>query len=291
MRVKYILTFKEVMSALNSKQDNPPTFNINKYPLPPIAYDMGLVTACKTAFEWRNNSQIVGKEYAKFPFFQFTGGSWNMTPNCQLIVNSIFGQYGEEAIAYSLENNETEIIKASSEALNSILNVLEFTYDKYDKLLSLYDTQKTKLLNQIESSNGLTHSVAISETDNTDEATTDNMSANSSSENSGFNKFKDTPQSAVTIDSLGDDYNTDVNITKSETSGTDQSAESISRDIDRSLSRVENVTDAGTNKTDRDTPMARLDEIQRLYRKVLEQWVNEFKMLFWPIDNHFEMEE
>ena len=291
MRVKYILTLREVLGSLMSLTQG--QFDISFYKGGKYHKDNNVGNdfpyICQLAYYWTQGQN--SPEFTEFPFFEYSSGTWKMTTHGKEIINAVFRQYGDEAFITCEDISQNDVRAVSTEALDDLMNLLNMTYDKYDKLLSLYDTQKAKLLNQIESSNGLTHSVAISETDNTDEATTDNMSANSSSENSGFNKFKDTPQSAVTIDSLGDDYNTDVNITKSETSGTDQSAESISRDIDRSLSRVENVTDAGTNKTDRDTPMARLDEIQRLYRKVLEQWVNEFKMLFWPIDNHFEMEE
>lgn len=77
---------------------------------------------------------------------------------------------------------------------------------------------------------------------------------NSENNNKAYSKFKDTPQGSVTLATLdSDNYNTNVTINESENTLTDE----------------------------RDTPIARIKEIQERYVNLFEEWSKEFKAFFW----------
>lgn len=76
------------------------------------------------------------------------------------------------------------------------------------------------------------------------------------STNKGYNKFKDTPQGTVSMEQLdSDNMNTNVTINENENTYSDE----------------------------RDTPVARIKEIQERYVSLYEEWVHEFKMFFWEV--------
>jgi hypothetical protein len=77
----------------------------------------------------------------------------------------------------------------------------------------------------------------------------------SNSKTSAFNKFKDTPQGAVTLANLGDDYNTNVSINQNEYEFEDG----------------------------RDTPVSRLEEIESKLNNLYGLWAYDFKMFFWVV--------
>ena len=112
--------------------------------------------------------------------------------------------------------------------MDNLLNMFVVTFPKYKELYSALETEKNNLLRGV----------------------------NATSTNKGYNKFKDTPQGAVTMEQLdSDNMNTNVTINENENTYSDE----------------------------RDTPVARIKEIQERYVNLYEEWGKEFKMLFWEV--------
>ena len=110
--------------------------------------------------------------------------------------------------------------------MDNILNMFDVTFPKYKELYSALEKEKNNLLR------GVTATTA----------------------NKGYNKFKDTPQGAVSMEELdSDNMNTNVTIQENKNTYSDE----------------------------RDTPIARIKEIQERYVKLYDEWGNEFKNFFW----------
>ena len=101
------------------------------------------------------------------------------------------------------------------------------TYSKYEQLFAYYNDLKGKLLEGVKSKN---------------------KAKNAS-------KYKDTPQNSVTLDNLGDGFNSNVTVYESENDFEDG----------------------------RDTPVARLNEIEMKLSNLYGQWAYDFRVFFWEV--------
>ena len=162
------------------------------------------------------------------PFVEWDSSmrKWKFVPPFEDFFKYLFKEYSNSYCACSESDEDSDIINASSNFMDNILNMFVVTFPKYKELYTSLEKEKNNLLR------GVT-------------ATTTNK---------GYNKFKDTPQGAVSMEVLdSDNMNTNVTIQENENAYSDE----------------------------RDTPVARIKEIQERYVKLYEEWGNEFKVFFW----------
>ena len=162
------------------------------------------------------------------PFVEWDSSmqKWKFVPPFEDFFKYLFKEYASSYCACSESDEDSDIIKASSNFMDNILNMFVVTFPKYKELYSALEKEKNNLLR------GVTATTA----------------------NKGYNKFKDTPQGAVSMEILdSDNMNTNVTIQENENTYSDE----------------------------RDTPVARIKEIQERYVKLYEEWGNEFKVFFW----------
>lgn len=196
--------------------------------------DAGLTTL--PFFEWDNdNSKYVLKAHFK------------------AIMDYLLRQYGASYCIVCPALEDSLLLECSVEFMDSLMDKLFTTYDKYSAILDAYDDQRTKLLDGVKF-----------KSKDTGKAYGNSSGSNSSS---GFSKFKDTPQGSVSIEDLGDDYNTNVSVNE----GQGSNSQTFSND-----STMDRETE-----DQKETPIERLRELEEKYLKVFEVWGKEFLSLFW----------
>ena len=162
------------------------------------------------------------------PFFKWDSDSskYILQDNFKAILDYIFRQYGDSYCVASPSMEDSELVHFATNFLDSFMDILFQTYDKYNMLINAYKAQEAHLLEGVKVNNHYTN----------------------------VNKFKETPQGAVTIQDLGDDYNSNVSINENE----------------------------GETEDQRGTPIERLLELEG-YKKIMEDWAREFSPLFWEV--------
>ena len=224
----FVLTFGEALSVLYDVQYPILTrFNGSKW-IPGNVIDAEkleqiLSTAFNIDFLDHEDKSLNGT-----PFVEWDSSmqKWKFVPPFEDFFKYLFKEYGNSYCACSETDEDSDIIKSSSNLMDNILNMFVVTFPKYKELYSALEKEKNNLLR------GVTATTA----------------------NKGYNKFKDTPQGAVSMEVLdSDNMNTNVTIQENENTYSDE----------------------------RDTPVARIKEIQERYVKLYEEWGNEFKIFFW----------
>lgn len=162
------------------------------------------------------------------PFYEWDtqNTKWKIKANYKLIIDFLFRQYGNSYCICSPSIDDDELVHFATLFMDSFLDISVATFDKYNAIINAYTTQEAHLLDGVKTSNNYTN----------------------------INKYKDTPQGSVSIEDLGDDYNTNVTINENE----------------------------GHSEDMKGTPIERLNELEA-YQKVLENWANEFRELFWEV--------
>lgn len=226
--VDFVLKFKETMSILKT----PLTAPLNSFDgalwKSSNLLSQNFKTICENAFGWNFTDQNE-KSLQNISFMEWdtNNSTWKFKQLFLDFIDYLFKEHGESYCVITSNDNVSSLVKASTELLDNVMNRLFETYDKYDQMFTYYTTLKNNLLNGVKSK----------------------------SEISSFNKFKDTPEGAVTIENLGDDYNTNVTVNKSESSFED----------------------------DRETPVSRLQEIENKLMNLYGVWASDFKQFFWEI--------
>lgn len=224
----FVLTFGEALSVLYDVQNPILTrFNGSKW-IPGNVIDSEklehiLSGAFNIDFSVHEDKSLNGT-----PFVEWVSSmqKWKFVPPFEDFFKYLFKEYSNSYCACSESDEDSEIIKASSNFMDNILNMFVVTFPKYKEIYSALEKEKNNLLR------GVTATTA----------------------NKGYNKFKDTPQGAVSMEVLdSDNMNTNVTIQENENTYSDE----------------------------RDTPVARIKEIQERYVKLYEEWGNEFKVFFW----------
>lgn len=244
--VFYTLTFREAMSIISTNgisltQFDKPAWYKNNSLSKAIT---GIISRAYDA----TTAAALDDFYTRCPIFEYSNNSWTLTAYGKKLLDYLMNEYGN-SYAVNCENDEaTTLFKNSVSLLDSIFNIIYVTYDKYKVLLDAYANESNFLRGVISTQN-----------------TSGSSSATSAYNNAGFNKDKDTPQSAVTLASLGDDYNSNVSVNES-TGGNSNQAESQG---------------AITTEDERDSVIARLAEVEEKYSNLIDKWAREFKPLFW----------
>ena len=168
------------------------------------------------------------------------------------LVDFLFQEFGDSFCLRCPSEDDSDYISYSTLFLDNFTNLIIATYDKYNVLYTAYQTEKTQLLRGVKGTY----------------TGSSNSTNTGSSSNSGYSKQKDTPQNAVSLASLdSDNYNTSVNVNSGESSNSQQLY----------------ASDTRTAVEERDTPIARLKEIEDKYKNILKDWSEEFIPLFWEV--------
>lgn len=190
------------------------------------------------------------------PFYEWDAeaNSWKAKENFNKILDFVFRQYGD-SYCLNVPDLESETLKKYAIMfMDSFLDISVANFQKYDAIFNLYDRE-----------NNLMRGVKYTAKDTSSSLATNNGTNGGTS----FSKFKDTPQSEVTLEDLGDDYNSNVNINQNtgETHNTTTGSNTLNR----------------TAEDERETPIDRLKAIQDKYMRVLNSWANEYQELFWEV--------
>lgn len=226
----FVLTFGEALSVLYDIENPIITrFNGSKWNPANVVDSEKLKTILNEAFNI-DFTNALDKSLLDTPFVEWnsTDSEWKFVAPFEDFFKYLFKEYGASYCVYSDTDNDVDIIAGSSKFMDNLLNMFVVTFPKYKELYSALETEKNNLLRGVS-------------------ATTTNK---------GYNKFKDTPQGAVTMEQLdSDNMNTNVTINENENTYSDE----------------------------RDTPVARIKEIQERYVNLYDEWAHEFKMFFWEV--------
>ena len=223
----FVLTFKEALSVLFDFEN----VELDRYSIGGL-WDSGnaidenslkniLSNAYSLDFDLQTEEQL-----QNVPFLKWETNTYKIIDPFIPFFKYLFKEYGNSYCVYSESDEDADMIKGSLNFMDNILNMFVVTFPKYKELYSALEKEKNNLLR------GVTATTA----------------------NKGYNKFKDTPQGAVSMEELdSDNMNTNVTIQENENTYSDE----------------------------RDTPVARIKEIQERYVKLYDEWGKEFKVFFW----------
>ena len=256
MKKELTLEFREVLSVLSNfniiKTD---WFTGGKYELKNTMSNY-IKDILENAYSYNFENQY-DEAIITLPFFEWDSNQeqpqYECKENFNAIINYLFRQYGDSYCTKAESMEEPELVKACTLFFDNVMDILFVTYDKYSAVIDYYKDEENKLLN----------GVKFASKDTTYQGGTNSSSSNSKN----YNKYKDTPQNAVSLESLGDDYNTTVDVGEGEgsASGSFENSGWISRE----------------SEDQRDTPIERLNEIKNKYALIMKEWGDEFIALFW----------
>jgi hypothetical protein len=146
------------------------------------------------------------------------------------------------------------------------------SYDKYKPILDAYSTEKNQLTAQL--SETYANGGTITDTFTRDTTSTGTSSGTSTDTNTDSSMRSDMPVSA----SLGDVGDEDVASGRTQSTGNGTTTDSGTTSGTGHTADSRTKTDSRTKSHSKDvaTAMARLDEIQRLYKSTYERWADEF---------------
>ena len=256
MRTELTLEFREVLSVLSDFNNiQIDRFRGGKYDR---LYTMSeyIKDILENAYSFNFEAQY-DEAITSLPFFEWDSTQeqpqYECKENFKAIITYLYRQYGDSYCTKAKSMEDEELVKACTLFFDNVMDILFATYDKYSAVIDYYKDEENKLLN----------GVKFASKDTTYQGGTNSSSSNSKN----YNKYKDTPQNAVSLESLGDDYNTTVDVGEGEgsASGSFENSGWISRE----------------SEDQRDTPIERLNEIKNKYALIMKEWGDEFIALFW----------
>ena len=257
MTTEITLSFREVLSALYGGRNNITLnrFTGGKYKSSNVL-SKNMEDILGAAYEYDFSYQAEeGLSTLPFVVWNSDEAQYEFTENFNNIVTYLFRQYGDSYCVNVPSLDDSDVWTFCVLFLDSFMDILFQTYDKYDVLFKSYNAQKAKLLDGVKFSSK--------------DISLQNGSNSGSNSYSGYNKYKDTPQGSVSLEDLGDDYNTNVSINENQGSN--------------SGSFSSNGTLTRSSEDQRETPIDRLRELEEKYSKLYENWGNEFLPLFWEV--------
>ena len=225
----FVLTFREAMSVLYDIED----VEIDRFSVGGL-WDSGneineskiktiMSSVYSLDFDLQNEGQL-----QDVPFLKWETNTYHFVDPFIPFFKHLFKEYGNSYCVYSDSDEDNDMIKGSTYFFDNILNLFVTTFPKYKELFDALDAEKGQLLRGVK---GTTTS-------------------------KGYSKFKDTPQSEITMEELdSDDLNTNATINEGENVFTDE----------------------------RDTPIARIKEIDERYVNLIDEWTKAFKVFFWEV--------
>lgn len=175
------------------------------------------------------------------PWYEVEGGDNVLTEYAKEIINRVAERYSYEIVLHSFcDLTEEEIEDGVFKFMDSFLNILNNTYEKYSKLLNLYSTAD------------VTKGVYNHE----------EVSYSREDTGKGKSRFNDTPQNFDEDGETFDDIDHTTNLNLSESSfGVEGGSET-------------------TKENGKYDVMEKLDNISKMYENVLLSWSREFGRLF-----------
>ena len=216
----------------------------------------------------------------------------------------IASRHREDIIfAIDEEENDSDGRKACAvQFFMSIIFIAQQTAEKYSKLLSLYSSEKDKLMDALENITSESHQdSSIEEASNEGESSrngsrsgsqhqdaTESKETNETSE--ARSRYSDTPE----MEGMYEDEKYTTNLTNGDVSGNSESSGESSLDSSDSEETSETASNSGSSTANKEssgerqtisklnpmTIMARIKEIDDNYRNIMLAWVNEFDRLF-----------
>ena len=223
--------------------------------------------------------------------------------NAIMIFNKLYARYRSHYAINCLKDDDVEA--KSKEFMRKLFNLLDYTFVKYDTLLSLYSSQKTHLLDKLGrtrtgeralatnvSGNQSVSGTSSGTTSQTDAEMTSGTSSSSGTKDT-LDLHNDTPQTTDVVATMeGNQYVSDLRkIHESEsesgqTSGTLSRTSSGTSGGQTSSTETSQTASTGTDEFtesemwDTKTMMEKLDEIEKNFSNLIKKWLNEFDELF-----------
>lgn len=170
------------------------------------------------------------------------------------VVNKLLLRYGNHYAVITSTQETSEVVKSFKNFMIKLFNVLDYTFEKYDALLSMYAENKSKLLDKLERTRSEEKS---GESEVSSESSSGSKSAGS-----------DTPQTINVSQDIG------------EIAGYFNRYDQAQDEASSSSEGSNSETIEATETFDPTTLMARIDEIQKQYENTMFKWVEEFDRLF-----------
>lgn len=223
----FVLTFKEAMSVLYDFED----VELERFSIGGLWDNANAINGDKIKeimtnaysldFDLQNETQL-----QNVPFLKWETNTYNFVDPFIPFFKHLFKEYGNSYCVYSNSDENDDIIKGSINFFDNILNMFVSTFPKYKAVYDALEAEKNQLLR------GVTGTTTAK----------------------NYSKFKDTPQSEITMEELdSDNLNTNATIN-----------EGVNTFVD-----------------ERDTPIARIKEIEERYVMLYEEWLQHFKQFFW----------
>ena len=228
MCVDFVLKFKECMSVLTDTTNAPINVFDGALWKSSNLLSQNFKTICENSFNWDFTDATEGG-MLNVPFLEWdsVNSIWKFKQLFLDFIDYLFKEHAESYCVIAINDEAPTLVKSSRELLDNLMNRLFETYEKYNQMFTYYNDLKNKLMDSVKSK----------------------------STTKGFNKFKDTPEGSVDLDTLGDNYNTTVTANKSE----------------------------GEFEDARETPVSRLAEIESKLMNLYGLWAYDFRMFFWEV--------
>lgn len=224
--VDFVLNFEEVMSILTDTTNAPISAFIGGRWKSANLLSESLKDIFENAYEWDfTNQNEAAMKNVPFLEWDTQNSTWIFKEVFINFINYLFKEYGHSYCATSKDDTAASLVNCAISFLDDLMNKAFETYSKYEQLFTYYNDLKGKLLEGVKSKN---------------------KAKNAS-------KYKDTPQNSVTLENLGDGFNSNVTVYESENDFEDG----------------------------RDTPVARLNEIEMKLSNLYGQWAYDFRVFFW----------
>lgn len=191
--------------------------------------------------------------------------------NAITLLNKLYLRYKKHyAIAIK---NENELAESSKEFCIKVVNLLDYTFPKYDELLALYESNKSKLLDKLGRTRAGTRQ--LSQTGSNSDQHYGNGTDSQTIET--LDLHNDTPKTSDILATISSNqYVSDLKKGKTTSSG------SSSDNYTNTGSNSSNGTDTFEEVEGFDTMtlMAKLDEIEKQFSQLWRKWLDEFDLLF-----------
>ena len=186
-------------------------------------------------------------------FLELENQSYNPTTLSVDFLNKLYARYKNHYCVDLVDESDDKKTKAFYDFMQKVINLLDYTYNKYSTLLDLYDNQKSHLLDGLKRTREGERNVSENGT---------NASAGSY-----FDLHNDSPQSSDVVATLSENqFASDLSKGNNANSGENHS--------------TGQDTFEETETHDEATIIGKINEIETKYSNLIYKWLNEFEQLF-----------
>ena len=262
-REEFAYTYKEVIEKLLNEN----AFILNKTKLVEILSDLEVIT-------YNEQQEKITSNDVAYSFLSVGEIDEGVSANAVNVLNKVALRY-KDHYAILTDTEDADVVFHQCQAFFiKVCNVLDYTFDKYDTLLGIYEAQKSHLLDKLQRIRDEDKTTSNSENHYIRKGTNVSTENESGSQVAGSK----TPQTINTTGDFDEINGYWDNYDKAHESGTSSSTGSETDDGSSSRSGTEGLD--ATESFDPMTIMARIDEIQTQYENTMFKWVEEFDRLF-----------